>query len=349
MANVMIMAGGTGGHVYPALAVAKNLASLGCNVSWLGTQAGIESHVVPQAGLPIWYLKISGFRGKNKLAQLLAPFKLLLATLQAVVVIRKIRPDVVIGFGGFVAAPGGLAAKILGKPLVIHEQNAIAGSTNKMLSHIASKVLEGFKGTLACAVFTGNPVRQGIVTKSQQALTQPPNILVLGGSLGAQALNQIVPVALKSIDANIWHQTGRGKLAGVEERYQVDKLSSSMIRVSEFIDCMDEAFDWADLVICRAGAMTVSEVSYAGLPAIFIPYPYAIDNHQWANAKWLVDQGAAKMIVEQELSAALLQAMVLALINDHSERIQMAKAAAAASPKSATQVISELCLEVAHG
>ncbi|MDH5571865.1 MAG: undecaprenyldiphospho-muramoylpentapeptide beta-N-acetylglucosaminyltransferase, partial [Gammaproteobacteria bacterium] len=292
--RILIMAGGTGGHVFPALAVAQHLREQNINVSWLGSHRGMESRLVPDAGFAMEYITVSGLRGKGVMSWLLAPFKLTLALAQAIQICRRLRPHAVLGMGGFVTGPGGLAARMSGHTLLIHEQNAIAGLTNRLLSHIANKVMAAFPGTFQCAYeITGNPVRQSITQLSEPALRFNERkgklrLLVVGGSLGAQALNETVPQALKLMETQqrpeVWHQTGANKQQQTENNYRAAGVDA---RIVEFIDDMAEAYAWADLVICRAGALTVSELAAAGLGAILVPYPYAVDDHQTANANYL--------------------------------------------------------------
>ncbi len=357
--TALVMAGGTGGHVFPALAVAEALRSQGIQVHWLGTRRGMEAGVVPGSGIEISYIEIGGLRGKGLLKWVTAPFKILQATYSAMKIIASIKPDVVLGMGGFVTGPGGLASRIMGKPLVIHEQNAIAGLTNKLLSKIASRVLQAFPGTFSGTdrVFhTGNPVRESINRLDKpdtrySAREGNLQILVVGGSLGAQALNETVPDALAMIEEPqrpiVWHQSGRNKLQATEARYKENNIDA---RTVEFIDDMHEAYGWADLIICRAGAMTVTEISNAGIASILVPYPYAVDDHQSANARYLANAGAAILIQQVELTPRRLADELLHLISaGRTELMAMANRALTLARPDATQTVAQHCLEVAHG
>jgi UDP-N-acetylglucosamine--N-acetylmuramyl-(pentapeptide) pyrophosphoryl-undecaprenol N-acetylglucosamine transferase len=352
-ARVMIMAGGTGGHVYPALAVARELSSRGHEVVWMGTRSGLEARVVPVAGLPVEWLSVSGLRGKGWTAKLRFPFMLAKACLQALLILRRVKPDVVLGMGGFVSGPGGLMARLLDIPLVLHEQNRIPGTTNRWLARRAQAVLEAFPesfGPKVAARCTGNPVREEIVTLRREVgagWDEPLKILVLGGSQGARALNDIVPEALARVDMpiRVFHQTGEAMRAKTAVRYAQSRMSA---RVEAFVEDMAEAYAWADLVVCRAGAMTISELTAAGLPAILVPYPYAIDDHQTYNARYLVDNGAAMMIPQSELSAERLADEIAALMQDPVRLKTMAERAAALAKPEAAQAVAEICLNEAN-
>ena len=292
--RVVIMAGGTGGHVYPGLAVARELIDQGCEVHWLGTRSGLEARVVPEAGIKIHWLEVAGIRGKSWRGLVGAPWMLLKSLLQSGKLLREISPDVVLGMGGFVSGPGGLMAWLMGIPLVLHEQNRVPGTTNRWLSSRASRVLEAFQGSFpsdAGAIVVGNPVRREILKlkflERVQARGRPVRIFVLGGSLGAKVLNEVVPEALARIEVplEVWHQTGAALKSQTQELY---RSLGQVARVDAFIEEMAEAYAWADLVICRAGAMTVSEIAIAGLPSVLIPFPHAIDDHQTRNAEVLV-------------------------------------------------------------
>ena len=349
------MAGGTGGHVFPALAVADELRERGVQVSWLGTRRGIEADVVPKAGISIDYIRISGLRGKGMLDLLYAPFKLIMALLQAIGVMRRVKPDAVLGMGGFVTGPGGIAAWLLRKPLLVHEQNAIAGLTNRLLRPFATRVMEAFPRSLAKALHTGNPVRKTIAALHEHS--KPPvdaatkaklKLLVVGGSLGARALNQVVPQAMAQMQEQqrpeIWHQTGKKLFEETEKLYQENQVSA---RVAPFIDDMAEAYQWADLIMCRAGAMTVAEIAIVGLASILVPFPFAVDDHQTSNARYLSDAGAAILIQQKDLTPSvvldLLQSMDVNRIN------AMSQAARKMALPHSTRLVAEQCLEVAHG
>ena len=357
--NVLIMAGGTGGHVFPALAVARYLRDEGVEVVWLGTRRGLEARIVPDAGFAIEYITISGLRGKGILGWLLAPVRLSIALWQAVKVCLRCRPGAVLGLGGFVTGPGGVAAWLLRRPLVIHEQNAIAGLTNRLLSRLARRVLEAFPGSFPGSIQTeqtGNPVRADIAAlplpaSRIRAHQGPCRLLVIGGSLGAQVLNEIVPQALaEMVPAErpvIWHQAGQNKEGVTREAYAHAAIEA---RVDPFIADMAEAYGWADLVICRAGALTVSELAAAGVAAILVPYPHAVDDHQTRNALYLTEAGAARLILQSELTPGALAQLLRELLRDGREGlIDMATTARSLAKPGATQRVAETCLEVMHG
>ncbi len=303
--TIIIMAGGTGGHVFPALAVANEMVSQGINVSWLGTRKGLEAKLVPQHGFEIDYISVSGLRGNGIMGWLMAPFRLTYALSQAIAIYRKRQPDLILGMGGFVTGPGGVAAKLLGKVLVIHEQNAIAGLTNRLLSTIADRVLQAFPQTFFQnnkLTTTGNPVRKEIIklTTPQERIKQHEGairILVVGGSLGALALNKTIPEALSLLDTAshpvVRHQCGEKHLKMTQELYQQYGVTAE---VKPFIDDMAESYQWADLVICRSGALTVSELATAGVASLLIPFPYAVDDHQYYNGQYLVQGNGAELV-----------------------------------------------------
>lgn len=353
--RILIMAGGTGGHVFPALAVAEKLREAGVIVEWLGTERGIESTLVPKAGIKLNYLNITGLRGKGAKAWLKMPWQLSSAVLQAIKVIRRFNPHVVLGLGGFASGPGGLAARMMGKPLVVHEQNALAGTTNRWLAKIAQRRLEAFPNALPNAEQVGNPVRADIIELPEPQLRLqdrpgPARLLVLGGSLGALKLNEIVPAALAGMSEQerpqVWHQTGRSHLSVTSKAYAETGIEA---RVEAFIDNMADAYGWADLVICRAGALTVAEITAAGLAALFVPYPHATDDHQTRNAEWLVSNHAAVIRQERELNTKLLRTELAALLSAPERLMTMAvNARSLAMPKAAERV-AEICLEVVNG
>jgi len=327
--RIVIMAGGTGGHVFPALAVAEILKELGWQVSWIGTHKGLESRVVPEAGIEIDWLSIAGIRGKGLASKLTAIVMLFKACLQANKILCKRKPDVVLGMGGYVAGPGGLMARLLGIPLVIHEQNRIPGTTNRLLAKISNQVLQAFPNSFKTKVdakHTGNPLRKPFILASElkrRYIENEVRILIVGGSQGAQILNNIVPEAIanflaindKAQSVKIIHQSGDVQLSQVRSRYEALDIQA---KTSAFIEDMVEAYQWADLVICRAGAMTVSEVSAMGLPAIFIPLPTAIDDHQTANARYLTDNGAALLLKQCDLNPEILAEYILEILKKSS-------------------------------
>lgn len=356
--HVLIAAGGTGGHVYPALAVADFMREQNIKVTWVGTEKGLEHRVVPAAGIPLEVISISGLRGKGLLNLFLVPLKLVVAIMQVIKIFTRVKPDAVLGMGGFVSGPCGIAAYILRKPLYLHEQNAIPGLTNKVLSYFATKAMQAFPGSLKTKkdiVVTGNPIRKEIseIAKPEQRMATRNDsirLLIVGGSLGAQALNETVPQALSEIESdllpNVWHQTGKNKLEATLENYKKVNIEA---KVTEFIENMSEAYEWADLVICRAGALTVSELANAGVAAILVPYPYAVDDHQTANAKYLTDVNAAILIQQNELMPTLKDVLTELLQAGRSKLIEMAKAARELSKPDATKTVAEICLGVSHG
>ena len=357
--RVLIMAGGTGGHVYPALAVADYLRQQDVSVSWLGTRRGLEARVVGKAGFPLHTIAVSGLRGKGWLGWLLAPLRLNLALSQALMIMLKLRPHAVLGMGGFVTGPGGVAAFVLRCPLLIHEQNAIAGLTNRLLCRIADKVMEAFPGAFpktTMVEIVGNPVRESIgrlpapVERFGQRKGRL-NLLIVGGSLGALALNETLPAVVANFDVphrpHVWHQTGAGKQVATELEYAQQGLEAKVV---EFIDDMDAAYAWADLVICRAGALTISELALAGVGAILVPYPHAVDDHQTANADFLVRAGAAKLLPQAQMNAASLYALLAECMKKGRRGLlKMALAARGAAMPEATRLVAERCLEAAHG
>ncbi len=356
--KVMIMAGGTGGHVFPALAVADELKQRQVEVSWIGTQRGIESELVPQAGYPLTFIKVAGLRGNGTLGWLMAPFRVIKAVWQAWRLMRVFNPDVVIGLGGFASGPGGVAAWLLKKPLLIHEQNAIPGLTNRLLAKIAKRVLTGFPKSFDDKVeaeWVGNPVRQQIEDLPMPHLRQSADksrlkLLVLGGSLGARTLNEVVPAALQLMDANerpeVRHQCGKKHIDACRAAYNQAGVEAE---ITDFIADMAAAYSWADLVICRAGALTVAEVAAAGVASILVPYPYAVDDHQTHNAALLVDAGAATLIADDQLKADALSVSLRQFDQDREGLLTMANAARQVAKIGSATRIADLCLEYAHG
>lgn len=353
--SVVVMAGGTGGHVFPALSVAKALQKQGASIDWLGTARGIESDLVPKAGITLHNLTIEGVRGKGVFSKLKAPFLLLKAITQALMVLRRLRPQVVLGLGGFASGPGGVAAWLLGIPLVIHEQNAVAGTTNRLLARFARRRLEAFPNSLPDAVHVGNPVRTEIGEQSapearlQTESDQPLKVLVLGGSLGALALNETVPQALALISEvsrpRVMHQTGKRNLESTQVCYQDLGVNAEVV---SFIESMGDAYGWADVVICRAGALTVSELTAAGCASMLVPYPYAIDDHQTKNARWLVDNQAAVLQPQSSMTAESVAKFIMTMTNDRIELIKMAKNAKALALPEAANTVMNVCIEAAH-
>jgi len=354
--RILIMAGGTGGHVFPALAVADELRSRECDVFWMGTKKGIEAKLVPTAGYPISYISVQGLRGNGLLGWLVAPFKVIKAVLEAVSAIKQIKPDVVLGLGGFASGPGGVAARLLAKPLVIHEQNAIPGLTNRLLSVIAQRVLQGFPNSFVAsrkAEWVGNPVRATIETLAEPEnrlaeRTGPVRVLVLGGSLGAKSLNTVLPEAFSLIktELEIKHQCGVRHLEDCQQNYASSDVTAE---VTAFIDDMAAAYAWADLVICRAGALTIAEVSAAGVASLLVPYPYAVDDHQTHNAAALVKAGAARLMQESALTVTSLVSEINELVSKRNTLLEMAKSARSQANTGTAQQVANICLEVTHG
>ncbi|MDH3325788.1 MAG: undecaprenyldiphospho-muramoylpentapeptide beta-N-acetylglucosaminyltransferase [Gammaproteobacteria bacterium] len=360
--RVLIMAGGTGGHVFPALAVAQALKNKGVEVTWLGTQNGLEADVVPKAGFEIDWIRIRGLRGNGLAGWTLAPIKLLFAGLQAAAVIRKRKPDVVIGMGGFVTGPGGFMAWLLQKPVVIHEQNAIPGLTNRLLANLSKRVLEAFPGAFSPslnAIAIGNPVREELFKKKSPAERfadrekSTLRLLVVGGSLGARAINLLMPEVIKAFDGevklDVWHQTGKKLFEETQSAYK--KAGDDVVaaaRVAPFIDDMAEAYAWADIVLCRAGALTVSELAAVGVGSILVPFPHAVDDHQTKNASFLVDVGAAKLLPQHKLSIESLKKELSDLTQNRSNVLAMAEAAFSVRQVDSVDQVLKHCYEVAN-
>lgn len=352
-ARLAVMAGGTGGHVFPALAVAELLRDQGQEVFWIGTRDKMEARLVPERGFAMEWIGIEGLRGKGSLRLLMAPWKLAVALFQAAGILRRRRPDLVLGMGGFASGPGGLVARWLGIPLIIHEQNQVPGLTNLWLSRIARRVFQAFpnsfppgRGAETC----GNPVRPEICALPAPAARLGRHqgrvrLLVVGGSLGAQALNeQVAPaVALMPLEARplIRHQAGERTLEVARQAYARAGVEAE---VTPFIRDMAEAYGWADLVICRSGALTVSELAAAGLGAILVPYPYAVDDHQTANAAYLAAPGGAEILPQSELNPARLGALLTRLLGDRARLLAMAEAARARTMPDAARRIAAACL-----
>jgi len=354
---VLITGGGTGGHVFPGLAAAAELVACGARVHWLGTRSGMEARLVPAAGIALDFLDTSGVRGKRRSEQLLLPLRLLRAVVQALRLLWRLRPSCVLGTGGFVAGPGGLAAWLLRVPIVVHEQNAIAGTTNRLLARLARRILLGLPGPFAGnprAQVVGNPVRAAIagLPAPEQRLASRQGalrLLVVGGSQGARVLNETLPAALALIEAaqrpEVWHQCGAQELPACAERYREAGVEA---RTSAFIDDMANAYAWADLVVCRAGALTISELAAAGLAALLVPLPTAIDDHQSANARWLAAAGAAIAVAQRDFTPVWLAAELQRLGSARAELFAMAlRSRSLARPDAAVRVATA-CLEIAR-
>jgi len=362
--HVLIMAGGTGGHIFPALAVAKKLSEQGHVVNWLGTKNGMEVGIAQANNIPIHCISITGLRGKGLVFKLLAPWRMAWALLQSLHVMLNFKPDVVLGMGGYVTGPGGIAAWLMRKKLVIHEQNAIAGMTNQILAKFSCKVLEAFPNSFPQAIttqLTGNPVREDFyklvapekrpVKNANAAL----KVLILGGSGGARALNNIMPQILSKWGDTpkimVWHQAGAKHLSDAKNAYmnaginvEANTIVNSTIKLVDFIQDMPNAYAWADIVICRAGALTIAELAVAGVASILIPFPYAVDDHQTKNAQYLVDAGAAIILPEPQLTAPKLQELLQQLAADPRKLLAMAKAAHKLAKPDALSKVVEYCL-----
>ena len=351
------MAGGTGGHVFPALALARLLREQSLDVIWLGTERGLESRVIPAEGIPIERLTIGGLRGKGALTWIAAPFRLSRALLQALAVMRRHRPSVVVGLGGFVTGPGGVAAWLTRRPLVIHEQNAIAGFTNRVLAHLARQVLEAFPGSFGRDVHArviGNPVRADISAVPPPSVRfagrgGPIRILVIGGSQGAARLNAVVPFALKRLSAwlafDVRHQAGERWLEAGRASYAQAGVRAD---VRPFIEDMSEAYAWADLVICRAGALTISELAAVGVASILVPFPNAVDDHQAYNAQYLVREGAAVLVSDRELTAERLATELQRLCAGRGKLLAMGERARLLAKPRAADELAASCMELAR-
>ncbi|WP_085298364.1 undecaprenyldiphospho-muramoylpentapeptide beta-N-acetylglucosaminyltransferase [Cognaticolwellia mytili] len=355
--TILVMAGGTGGHIFPGIAVADALVKQGWKVHWLGTAERMEAEIVPKNGYPISFINIAGIRNKGWRTWLKTPLKILQSLWQSIQVLKEVKPDVVLGMGGYASAPGGVAARLLGIPLVLHEQNAVAGMSNRFLSHIATKTLSAFPGAFSDRVtpfVVGNPLRSDIISIENVVPEQPSTskkVLVVGGSLGAKILNDVVPQAMKQIhlqSIDVWHQTGGGNEQTVLASYDSFGLPENKVKVTEFIDDMASAYQWADVVVCRSGALTVSELAMAAKPAIFVPLPHAVDDHQTKNAMYLVECGAAKLIAQKEFNGTTLGQMLNSLFISDKVVQQMSKAAHNAAHAEATNHVAQACIEVAQ-
>ncbi|MGZ8256617.1 MAG: undecaprenyldiphospho-muramoylpentapeptide beta-N-acetylglucosaminyltransferase [Gallionella sp.] len=350
--TILIMAGGTGGHIFPALAVADVLRAQGWNVVWLGAPNSMEAELVPKHGYPIRLVNFTGVRGKGLLRLVYLPMQLLRACWQSAAVIRDVRPDVVLGMGGYITFPGGVMARVLGKKLVIHEQNSIAGLSNKVLAKIANRVMSGFPKVLPQAVWCGNPVRVAIsqlAAPQARFATRTGNlkVLVVGGSLGAQALNEAMPQALALIPVaqrpEVTHQTGKKHFDAVQALYSG---AGTAAQIHAFVDDMASAYSEADVVICRAGALTIAELAAAGVASILIPFPHAVDDHQTHNAQFLSAQGAAILLPQNALNAVTLARYLQDL--NREKLLSMAVAARALAKPDAASSVAKICEELAR-
>ncbi|HSS47252.1 MAG TPA: undecaprenyldiphospho-muramoylpentapeptide beta-N-acetylglucosaminyltransferase [Burkholderiales bacterium] len=355
--TILIMAGGTGGHVFPGLAVAEYFKKQGWRVVWLGTRDGMEAKLVPQQGYDMAWVNFSGVRGKDVLRLVLLPLQLIIAFWQSAQAIFRHRPEVVLGLGGYPAFPGGMMAVLLNKPLAIHEQNSIAGLTNKVLAKLADKVLVAFPEAFGAAeprnqIWTGNPVREAIAQLAPPQMryagrTGPLRLLVVGGSLGAQALNENVPQALALLPKDerplVTHQSGAQHVDALKQAYRRAALE---VRIEAFIDNMAQCYAESDLVICRAGALTIAEIAAAGVASILVPYPHAVDDHQTHNARFLADQGAAMLLPQTELNPNSLAGLIKSL--SRGKLLAMASRARELGKPDATRKVAEICMELAR-
>ena len=348
--SILIMAGGTGGHIFPGLAVAEEMRAAGWRVVWMGARGGMEERLVPRHGHEMALIRARAARGKGLLQKLLLPANLLFSFWESARHIRRLRPDVVLGLGGYVAFPGGMMASLLDRPLALHEQNAIAGLANRVLAVLADKVMVAFPGALKRAEWTGNPVRAAIAAIAPpeqrfQGREGPLRLLVVGGSLGAQALNEALPKALAvlSEDVRVVHQAGEKHLQALEQNYRSAGVQGELVA---FIDDMARRYAEADLVICRAGAVTVAELSAAGLASVLVPFPHAVDDHQTANARFLADQGAAVLLPQTELTPEKLASLLGSL--DRPRLLEMARKARALGKPDAARVVAQRCMEMAR-
>lgn len=349
--TILVMAGGTGGHVMPALAVADCMRNRGWQVVWLGSKQGMEATLVPKHGYRIEWIRFSGLRGKGLVRLALLPLNLLVAFWQSARAIFRVRPDVVLGMGGYISFPGGMMASLLNRPLVLHEQNSVAGLANRVLASVADYILSGFPAVLGKSQWVGNPVRESIVQLPLPGLRfathrDPLQLLVLGGSLGAQALNDVVPLALRLVPEDrrpqVTHQSGAKHLDALRQSYQQAGVSAQAI---PFIDDIAAQYARADLVICRAGALTVSELAAAGVASILVPFPHAVDDHQTHNARFLVEAGAALLVQQRELSPRRLADLLLGLTRERL--LEMANRARDVAKPGATAAVADVCMAAA--
>ena len=312
----LVMAGGTGGHIFPGLAVAHALREQGWRVHWLGAPGSMEERLVPPQGFPLETIDFAGVRGKGLLTLALLPLRLLKAFAQALSVVRRVKPDVVIGLGGYISFPGGMMAVLAGKPLILHEQNSVAGMANKLLASVADKVFAAFPNALPKAQWVGNPLRQAFLQQPEPAerfagRSGPLKVLVVGGSLGAKALNDIVPQAVALLPAEarpqVVHQSGAKQIDALRANYAAAGVQAEL---TPFIEDTAQAFADADLVICRAGASTVTELAAVGVAAIYVPFPHAVDDHQTTNAHFMVDAGGGWLMPQPALNAQKLAEML---------------------------------------
>ena len=350
MKTILIMAGGTGGHIFPGLAVADEMRAAGWDVVWMGGRGGMEERLVPPRGYKTAWIRARAARGKGLLQKVLLPANLLLSFWESARHLRRVRPNVVLGLGGYVAFPGGMMASLLDRPLALHEQNAIAGLANRVLAGVSDKVMVAFPGALKNGEWTGNPVRADIAAMAPPSdrfrdRAGPLRILVVGGSLGAQALNEAMPkaIALLRDKPAVVHQSGEKHLQALTKHYDEAGVRGELVA---FIDDMARRYAEADLVICRAGAVTIAELSAAGMASILVPFPFAVDDHQTANARFLADAGAALLVPQKELTAQKLAALIASL--DRPKLLDMARKARALGKPDAARVVAQRCMEIAR-
>jgi UDP-N-acetylglucosamine--N-acetylmuramyl-(pentapeptide) pyrophosphoryl-undecaprenol N-acetylglucosamine transferase len=348
MKTIMIMAGGTGGHIFPGLAVAAEMRAAGWDVVWMGNRGGMEERLVPPHGHRTAWIRARAARGKGLMAKLLLPANLLLSFWESARHILRVKPDVVLGLGGYVAFPGGMMASLLNRPLALHEQNAVAGLANRVLANVADKLMVGFPDALKGAEWTGNPVRSAISAlpvpedrfKDRKG---PLRIFVVGGSLGAQALNEALPKALALMDEKplVVHQAGEKHLESLKKNYEQAGVTGELVA---FIDDMASRYAAADLVICRAGAVTVAELSAAGMASVLVPFPHAVDDHQTANARFLSSRAAAILLPQADLNPRTLARVIGSL--DRPKLLEMARKARALGKPDAARLVSERCRQL---
>jgi len=347
--TILIMAGGTGGHIFPGLAVAHEMRAAGWEVVWMGARGGMEERLVPPRGYRTAWIRAKAARGKGLVQKLLLPANLLYSFWESACLIRALKPNVVLGLGGYVAFPGGMMASLLNRPLALHEQNAVPGLANRVLSTVSDKVMVAFPRALGSAEWTGNPVRDEIAALPPpedrfRGRTGAMRILVVGGSLGAQALNEAVPkaLALLSMPVSVVHQSGEKHLQALKRNYSAAGVEGELVA---FIDDMARRYAEADLVICRAGAVTIAELSAGGMASILVPFPHAVDDHQTANARFLADKGAAILVPQREMTAEKLATLVGSL--DRAKLLDMASRARALGKPDAARIVARRCMEIA--
>lgn len=351
MPTLMVMAGGTGGHIYPGLAVADALRARGWKVVWMGNPDGMEARIVPASGYEVAWVRFTALRGKGLLRKLLLPINLLRGFAQAFAQIRRVKPSVVLGMGGYVTFPGGMMAALQGRPVVVHEQNSVAGLANRALARVADRVVTGFPGVLEKGEWVGNPVRADITAVAPPAArfaarSGPLRVLVVGGSLGAAALNEVMPQALAAMTPEerpvVTHQAGTRQIDALRTAYEAAGVEGELL---PFIDDMANRYASADLVICRAGALTVAELAAAGVASVLVPYPHAVDDHQTGNARFLADAGAAVLMPQTELTPHRLAALLRDM--NRERLLAMAEKARACAKPDATVRVADVCARLA--